>query len=272
MKKIIQSLWCKIKEKWWYLILITGSTVYIFRNKDVVMSLQFDKLTSVHVFFVFWIILLIIPLFSEMELFGIKLTKEVQKVKEDVKDDLNDLKLQIMQLHVSNSVANNIHVGNAMMPSEEKIEELLKLVHDLKKNQTTFLDDKEIDNTDKSVYLFKVRLSIETAIAQLMETMGYDNKMPLFKSIQMLYKLEVLDAVTFDLLSQVLKIANRGVHGEIVSDEYIDFVKEAFPQIRWSLKQISNDLYYIVCPKCNYSGYSKFENVCPRCGNVNVCD
>ena len=36
---------------------------------------------------------------------------------------------------------------------------------------------------------------------------------------------------------QILKIANRGVHGEIISDEYISFVQKTYPELMKQLNE-----------------------------------
>ena len=84
--------------------------------------------------------------------------------------------------------------------------------------------------------------------------------------IRLLNRAEVINGMTCDLIGQVIKITNRGVHGEIVSAEYVTFVEETYPEIMRQLKAASSRLVYITCPKCKYSGYSIYENVCPNCG------
>lgn len=266
MKKFFRTIWIYFKRKWWYLILLTGSSLFVYQNRSTMLSIEFDKFNSQSLIFILWIVLLLLPLFSEMEFFGVKLTKEVEKVTSEIKESLYDLKLQLMQLQVTNSVATNIQVGNNLMPSEGKMEELLQLVRGLSQSpdSTTILPD--IDDTDKCVYLFKVRLGIETALSDLSEKMGYTDKIPLYKSLQLMLKNELIDNIAFDLISQVIKIANRGVHGEIVSDEYINFVRETQPEIQRQLKDALGKLHYTVCPKCKYTGYSRYENICPECG------
>ena len=64
------------------------------------MTLSFENITIFHVIFILWIILLICPLFSEMELFGVKLKREVEKVKEDIAN----LKAQIIQMNWNSSL------------------------------------------------------------------------------------------------------------------------------------------------------------------------
>lgn len=242
--KFLTSIWTYIKQKWWYLLLLAGSTRFVYLHKGTILNADFEKLTVKTFIFILWIVLLLLPLFSEMEFFGVKLKKEVQKATSEVKENLADLKMQLMQLQVSNSVANTIQFGSTSLPSEEKLEELLQLVRNLQQDAPTDTPDKQEYDTDKSVYLFKVRLGIETTLSELTEKLGYNEKMPMMKMVQALYRGEVIDGVTADLISQVVKIANRGVHGEIVSDEYINFTKQTYPEIQRQLKEALSKLNY----------------------------
>lgn len=266
MMRFLTSVWTYIKRKWWYLLLLAGSTWFVCLNKQTILGDNFEKLTPITLVFILWLVLLLLPLFSEMEFFGVKLKKEVEKAASEVKESITDLKMQLIQMQISNSVATNIQVGNNTMPSEGKMEELLQLVRNLSQNPPNPSTVEPMDDTDKNVYLFKVRLGIETALSDLSEKIGFQDKMPLYRSLQAILKYELIDSITFDLINQVIKIANRGVHGEIVSDEYINFVKETQPEIQRQLTEASKKLHYMVCPKCNYIGYSRYENVCPQCG------
>ncbi|MCU6775587.1 hypothetical protein OCV70_13290 [Blautia acetigignens] len=48
---------------------------------------------------------------------------------------------------------------------------------------------------------------------------------------------EILDSNIAELLIQVVKITNRGVHGEIVDQKYMDFASQAYPQIMKGLNE-----------------------------------
>ena len=48
---------------------------------------------------------------------------------------------------------------------------------------------------------------------------------------------EILDPNIAELLIQVVKITNRGVHGEIVDQKYMDFASQAYPQIMKELNE-----------------------------------
>lgn len=45
-----------------------------------------------------------------------------------------------------------------------------------------------------------------------------------------------------DLLIQIVHIANRGVHGEIVDQRYIDFVNDVYPYVMRELNECLKQL------------------------------
>lgn len=269
MKIFLNELGVFVKNRCWYFILLSASSVYVWFYRNDIYQLK--ELNVHNLIFLIWLLLLLFPLFSEVELLGVKVKKEVQKATEEVKNVLQNIQMQINHLQLSNSV--DISLGNSILPSEEKMEELLRIVHELQKTNSSenVTKQTDYDKKDKNVYLFRIRLKIETIIRDLYEMLGYEDKIPLLKMTYLLRKLDVIDGMTCDLISQICKIANRGVHGEIVSDEYINFVQETTPKVLEILEDASSKLKFVICPKCHFSGYSNYENVCPKCGYVN-CD
>jgi hypothetical protein len=77
-----------LKNNWWYLILLSLSTIYITYYRDDIY--QLEKLNAKNLIFIVWLVLLLFPLFSEMELFGLRLKREIDKAKAEVKENLND--------------------------------------------------------------------------------------------------------------------------------------------------------------------------------------
>lgn len=153
-----------------------------------------------------------LPLFSEMKFLGVKIKKEVQKETEEVKGLLQNLQTQVNQLQLTNSVANNINLSNATLPSEQKIEELLQRVTELQAsypNSGTEVKDSVPKGEDKNVYLFKVRLDIETSLREMCEKIGHTERMTIVKMVQLLNHAQVINGMTCDLINQVNKIANR---------------------------------------------------------------
>ncbi len=256
-------------RKLWFVFLFVSGTVYVMYYRFEIYDLS--SINARNLIFILWLILILSPLFSEIEFLGVKVKKEVEKAKEEVKTSIQNLQTQITQFQLNSSVENHINLGNSILPTEQKIEELRVIVRELQGNSHSSAassPENQINETDKNVYLFKVRLGIEVALRSLCEKLGYENKLPILKMIQLLNRAELINGVTSDLINQVCKIANRGVHGEIVSDEYLNFVKETYPEVQRQLKDASARLRYTVCPKCGYSGYSTYENSCPQCNSV----
>lgn len=83
-----------------------------------------------------------------------------------------------------------------------------------------------------------------------------------------LMQIGLLDVDTYDSINYVFSIVNREFHGEIISNEYIEFIENVFPKIKKQLEDEESKLTFTVCPRCKYTGFSKFENVCPQCGYV----
>ena len=232
MKAFLLKVWALIKKKGWYILLLAASSGYILFYRNEIY--QLSEINARNLIFLLWLLLLIFPLISEMEFLGIKVKKEVEKSTEKVKESLQNLQAQVNQLQFTNSVETNVNVANTPLPSEQKIEELLQMVKELRSTSSmtdTNPNNSIIEDSDKNVFLFKVRLGIETSLRELCEKIGCYDRVPMMKMVQVLYRAEVINGMTCDLIGQVIKIANRGVHGEIVSSEYIKFVEETYPEI-----------------------------------------
>ena len=204
--------------------------MYIYRSEIY----QLKELNKRNIIFIIWLILLLLPLFSEMEFLGVKIKKAVEKETEEVKETLKSIQAQVNNLQLTNSVANNFNFNNSPLPSEKKLEELLKKVTEIQKNypkSETLKEDASEKQEDKNVYLFKVRLDIEKTLHEMCEKLGYNGYVTIIKMAGQLNQMHIIDEMTCDLILQVIKIANRGVHGEIVSEEYIEFVEKTHPEI-----------------------------------------
>ena len=222
----------KVIEKAWYIVLLTISTVYLVSNRFAIEKL--DDASLISTVFIIWVILLVLPLFSELEFLGVKVKKEVKKAveksNEEVKASINNLQQLVSQIQVSNSVAPQFTINGGSLPSEERIE-----IHLLNAQNT----DRQADQQDKAdvptsnLELFKMRYGIEIRIREALELIGYSGKTrtSLMQATYYLNQQGVLDSTSTDLIIQMLRIANRGVHGEIISQKYMDFASQAYPQI-----------------------------------------
>lgn len=236
-----------IKKRIWYIILLVAASSYVWHYRFEIYQLK--ELNARNLIFILWLLLLLWPLISEMEFLGVKVKKEVEKATEEVKQTTEDVKssvktleFRISQLQLTNSVANHISFSNASLPSEQKMDQLLKKVNELQQNyhNDNRRDDLFANIGRENVYLFKVRLSIETDLKELCECYDIPERLTMYRMTQLLLENEIIDHTTFDLISQVIKITNRGVHGESVSSKYVDFVRDIYPEIHARLKKHAN--------------------------------
>lgn len=236
-----------IKKRWYHIILLALSTGYLLRNHFKIEKL--DDFSLISTVFIIWVVLLLLPLFSELEFLGVKIKREVQqeveKSNEEIKGNIRDIQAQITQLQISNNIANQVTVNGGPLPSETKIDELIAEVHALSEANK---DKKETDTAEKaapeqSIKLFEMRLGIETALKDICEKYGIVGKysMTVVQMASYLRKEEILDSNIAELLIQVVRITNRGVHGEIVNQKYMDFASQAYPQIMKELNELQNE-------------------------------
>lgn len=160
MKAFLLKVWALIKKKGWYILLLAASSGYVLFYRNEIY--QLSEINARNLIFLLWLLLLIFPLISEMEFLGIKVKKEVEKSTEKVKESLQNLQAQVNQLQFTNSVETNVNVANTPLPSEQKIEELLQMVKELRSTSSmtdTNPNNSIIEDSDKNVFLFKVRLA-----------------------------------------------------------------------------------------------------------------
>lgn len=235
--KLWQKLLSFLKEKAWYIVLLTISTVYLVSNRFAIEKL--DDASLISTVFIIWVILLVLPLFSELEFLGVKVKKEVKKAveksNEEVKASLDNLQQIVSQIQVSNSVAPQFTINSGSLPTEEKIDKLteeLHLFNEQNKNKQAEQQDK-VTIPVQNLELFKMRYGIEVRLKEALELIGYNskNRASLMQGTYYLNQRGVLDPTSTDLVIQMLRIANRGVHGEIIGQKYMDFASEAYPQI-----------------------------------------
>lgn len=236
-KNILKKLWNIIKKRLWYIFVLVLSSSYVFYYRFEIYELK--EINARNLIFLLWLVLLLFPLFSELEFLGVKIKKEVAEATGEIKESVQQLHTQIAQLQVSNTVAANFSIGGGMLPTEEKMDQLLKLVQELKAKagEDNLYQVKEESIPDKNVYLFKVRLQIEKSVRELISRFDVSGPTPLSRQLYTLLRMQVISDNTFELAMQILKIANRGVHGEIISDEYISFVQKTYPELMKQLNE-----------------------------------
>lgn len=261
-----------LKKHWWYFFLLIISSIYVFTYRYDID--QMTELNAQNLIFILWLILLGLPLFSEIEIGSVKLKREIENTRAEVKESIGELKYQILDMKLSNSNSNTLVVNNQPLPSKDELSQLqLHLEHD---NSIRSSENSDFNISEETIYLFQVRLSLEKQLSALCNFFQYGERKSIYAMTQFLVQHEVFDRNTAELIREIINIANRGVHGEIIDDDYIRFIKNTYPTIKKALEKqynfYSNNRYYFVCPRCKYNGPSKYSNECPKCGFISDND
>ena len=262
IKKVLELM----LKHWWYVFLLIISSIYVFIYRNDIS--QLTELNAQNLIFILWLVLLGLPLFSEVEIGNVKLKKEIEQTRTEVKESIGELKYQMLDLKISNS--KTLVFNNPPLASKDELTQMQRQAET--ENTISSEADLNLKVSEDNIYLFQVRLSLEKQLFALCNMFKYGERRTMYSMAQFLVQHEVIDRKTVELIREVINIANRGVHGEIIDSDYLQFVKKTYPMIKYTLDKAQefyyNNSYYCDCPKCHYQGPSKYSNECPRCGYV----
>lgn len=272
IKDFISKYWLKIiKLVWWLLLLVLG-VIYICVNYSAI-STNPNIVDGIVLFSV--AIFIFMPLVSEVTILGMSIKKELKEATNELKYQISNIKLDLIHNN-SNSQRSEIKIGfgDSYLPSRDDIKKdidhlkpksTIKEAHSLKDNGVYS------EVSDEQIMLFKARYTIERKLVALADKLNFDTPFNYHKISTVLCKNELIDKATVDYIKNIYSICNRGIHGEIVDAQYLDYVSKMLPLIIEKLDSAANkvDHYtYCICTRCGYKGLSKFSNSCPSCGYV----
>jgi hypothetical protein len=94
------------------------------------------------------------------------------------------------------------------------------------------------------------------------------------KTASVLRKYGIITSTIYDKIEKVISICNKGVHGELVNQEYVDYVKTVIEEISKDFDHILSEKPrtkvrgFVVCSRSGYKGDAEYNNVCPKCGFI----
>jgi hypothetical protein len=228
--------WFKIT--WWIILLLLTGTI-LFKRYDAITTGQ-SVPADVFVFLIF-VALMLVPIFSEIEFFGLKLKKEIEELKADINLKFGDIKNEIRTSQ--NQTLNQTIQAYGQYgppPPDSKLpeleEEIDRIVKAKLQEHGVIIDQplaSRIDVPDDNLTMFKVRYNIETQLRRIWEN-RFDEKafdprfrhQPTMRIIQDLTKFEIIDNNFYGILREILSICNYAIHGEQVTDKQVNFVSK----------------------------------------------
>lgn len=235
--------WFKIA--WWIiLLLLTGFILY--KRYEAITTGQ-SVIADVFIFLIF-VALMLVPIFKEVDFFGIKLKKEIEDLKQDINIKLGDIKTEIKNSQVQ--TVHNTFQGFGAPSPDNKLPELeteIDRIVKAKMKEHGVADNKSmreiVDVPDYNLQLFKIRYNIETQLrriwGQYFDTIDFDPGVaPVIKMIPMLIQQQIIDIDFSEILKEILSICNYAIHGKSLTDKQVKFVINNAKQVLDYLNQI----------------------------------
>lgn len=221
----------------WGAILFSFGIYYIYNNYERIIIAP-----NILDYFIIICTLLLafLPFVSEVSMMGFGLKKEIINTKQEMKDEIINLKSQMADIRLTSTQTNqqNFILGIEGLPALDQIKEMKKEI--ISKNFKGYSNiESQLDVSQESVFLFKVRATIEKYVDEVFIRGGLQvKKTMIHNKVKILYNKRWIYDNLYNYLIQVIRICNIGVHGEIISKEYIDFVNKSTPFIINELKKI----------------------------------
>lgn len=230
---------------WWVLLL--GIVTYFLSQRY--NSFINGSATSMDIFiFLIWISLLLVPLFQEVSFFGIKLKKEIDSLKSDVKEQIINLRSEIQSsIDVRTQINPQIYLTppppDSQLPIiEKRFRQILEETLSTQGIQRPIAESAEIEVPDSNQFLFSIRYQMENELRRIFKQRFGEEEgkrpLPIFHITRSLAESGLIDPRLAVVIREVYLICSPAIHGEQVSDSIVRFVRDIAPEIIVSLKAI----------------------------------
>lgn len=238
LKKLFSGKYDTVLRRVWYLLLFAAGGVYVALNwRDIT---QAGSIGVGQVVAIVWLVLLLLPLFTEMELFGFKFKREVEKLEKKV-DGITLLMTANAQA-TSNAQANTY----VLMRPELSQDERQKLEKEFRSAAPVQTPGNASSEEDKlRAYLYSVKLSLDDVLKRVIlqsdidevrDSIAYDDDgnavFPAntkYKLLHALQKRGDIDNDVYRAVREIYLIVNRATHGEDFDIADVGFVEATAP-------------------------------------------
>lgn len=214
-----------IKIGLWLLTFISISLFIFIVRRVVIFSGTPTALDIIVV--VLWAALLVAPVFTEVDILGIKLKNEIEKLK-------NDFTNQFLMLRsdIHNQIGINVTQVMSTQVTDNEMDEGKKLI------KKRLKDLKQKPQEIKPILpsgvqeLFSIRYEIEKTVNQIWESkfQGETQRyISISKKLQAFTDSEIITPKLRELIRDVYIICSRAIHGFTPNVKQIEFVKDVYP-------------------------------------------
>jgi len=218
--------------KWiWWLGLVGITSFVLWKRLELTASggsTAFDC-----VVFVVWVALLLAPIFSEVKIWGVELTQEIEEVKRDISQQI-----QAVRADVRNSI--NFHATFSNTVPGPPPDSQLPLIRDevdraLDARMTGMKvspQAKEPQVPPDIQYMISVRYNIEREVRRITEgLLDQRPKVQIRRLVEILADTGSIQPEMKHAIMDVYRVCSPAVHGDQVSKEQLYFVQDVAPRL-----------------------------------------
>jgi hypothetical protein len=226
------KLYNNFKIALWIILLLSVSSLLVFRYSAIAAG---TSSTSDIFILLFWIVLMLAPIFRDINMFGPRLKQSIESLKDQVQNLMFTVQSQTQSVNINNY---------PIPPSDNEIAQRQKEVEEVlgKGVSIRSLQDDSIPENPELNYLFNLRRSIETELRRIESIrLGFDWDYRRFSFSQIIQRFVQADLMPLGLaaaIRDIYAICTAAIHGEQMSPKQIAYAKEIGPQIVLALKRI----------------------------------
>jgi hypothetical protein len=236
-----------LKAIWWGFLTLSLTYFLLLRIDDAIDG----KATPADIFvFIIWFALLLAPLFSEIEIFGVKLKKEIQEAGEKITREVAALRAEVSNaVDVRTNVSPNIYLHQPPPPDSQlpTLKEQIKavLAEELGRQPGPTRPSAEPGPLDEpTLYAFQVRRAIDLEIKRIARQHGFsldDRVVNIHKILRSLVENEVIDKPLEQVIRDLYRVCSPAIHGDELSDAQASFIRDVAPGVLEALRAIRGD-------------------------------
>jgi hypothetical protein len=220
---------------WWALLMLLGIGYLVGRGSA--MFLLPPAPIDIIVLLVL-IALLLSPLFSELDILGLKLRKELDDLKHDVRSQILTLRNEMLTaVNLRAEISPTFHITSVPSPAPDA--ELARIEEPLRRMLQDILRSYGVADRggggdafatpEATAFLFGARYHLETRLRSIWEAREGEQALvrsaPLHRLVEVLVTSGVLNPDIAYMIREIYSICSVAIHGQTVTDEQTRFVQ-----------------------------------------------
>jgi hypothetical protein len=225
--------------KWiWWLGLVGITSVVLWKRLGLTASggpTAFDC-----VVFVVWVALLLAPIFSEVKIWGVELTQEIEEAKKDLSQQIQTVRAEVrnsinLQATFSNAVA--APPPDSLLPSiRDEVDRALNARMAGLKVAPLAVEPQVPPDIQ---YMFSVRYNIEREVRRITDSLlDQRSRTQIRRQVEILAETGSIQPEMRNAIIDVYRVCSPAVHGDRVSKEQVYFVQDVAPRLLAALQEI----------------------------------